>query len=166
MTSDPVRFPSLRGRSLAGSDLLIPDDLAGRRNVLLLAFWQRHQSTVDEWITALGAAGIATTPPHDEHGRAVSGRVDCVLYELPLLGGKWTPFRRFIDGGMATNIAAPDVLARTVTVYGQIGEVEAALSIPDRAEVVAVVVDGHDVTALQRGRPTRIDEIVDAALAT
>ena len=56
-----------------------------------------------------------------------------------MIGARWQPVRQFIDGGMATSIRVPSVLARTVTVYGQIGQVEDALELPDRAQVCAVV---------------------------
>jgi hypothetical protein len=146
-------FPRIRGRSLAGSDIVVPDDLAGEMNVLLLAFQQRHQSTVDRWIDAVVQAGADPSPPHDAEGRAVPGSVPSVVYEIPLLGAKWIPFRGFIDGGMASGIRVPEVLARTVTAYGQIGPVEAALGLRDRHQVVAVVLRGDEVVAMQRGQP-------------
>ena len=59
-------LPRVRGRSLAGSELDVPDDLAGQTNILLLAFKQHHQRDIDGWIDALGTAGVTTSPPHDE----------------------------------------------------------------------------------------------------
>ncbi len=160
-----MRFPTLRGRSLAGSDLVLPDDLAGVTNVLILAFQQRHQRDVDGWIAALEAAGVAGSPPHDESGKALAGQLPAVVYEIPLLGRKWQAVRGFIDGGMASGIRVPAVLSRTVTVYGQIGEVETALSLPDRNQVYAVVERAGDVLALAAGWPADVDPIVTAALA-
>lgn len=159
-----MRFPPIRGRSLAGTDILIPDDLAGRRNVVLLAFQQRHQGCVDRWIDAVVAAGAQPSPPHDAKGRAVPGRVPVAVYEVPLLGGKWLPFRGFIDGGMTAGIRVPEVLARTITAYGQIGPVEKALGLPDRQQVVAVVLRGDEVLALQRGEPEDPQPVLDALL--
>lgn len=158
-----MRFPRVRGRSLAGSELDVPDGLAGDTNILLLAFQQRHQRDIDGWIDALGNAGITTNPPHDEKGRATAERIPLVLYEVPMLGGRWQPMRGFIDGGMATSIKVPAVLSRTVTVYGQIGEVETALQLPDRRHVYAVVERASDVLAIEQGWPGNVEAIVAAA---
>jgi hypothetical protein len=158
-----MRMPTLEGRSLAGSDLRIPDELAGDTNILLLAFQQRHQRDIDAWIEALGAAGIATSPPHDAKGRATSGRLPVVLYEIPLIGARWQPFRGFIDGGMSSSIRVPEILARTVTVYGQIGEVESALQLPDRGQVYAVVERAHEVLSIHAGWPGDVEAVVTAA---
>ncbi len=160
-----VLFPDIAGRSLAGAALQIPDDLAGQTNVLLLAFQQRQQRDIDGLIDALGQRGIDTSPPHDTQGLPTGERVEVVLYEIPLLGAKWQPFRSFIDGGMASNIGVPAVLARTVTAYGQIGAVERSLNLPSRDQVYAVVVRGRDVLAVQPGWPGDVDAIVTAAFA-
>lgn len=158
-------FPDIDGRSLAGAELAIPSGLAGRTNILLLAFQQRHQRDIDAWIDALGERGIDTSPPHDAKGRPTGERVPVVLYEIPLLGAKWQPFRGFIDGGMASGIGIPAVLARTVTAYGQIGPVERSLHLPSRGQVYAVVVRDHRVLALEPGWPGNVDAVMDAALA-
>lgn len=157
-----MRFPELSGRSLAGRNLRIPGDLAGETNVLLLAFRQRQQRDIDHWITALGAVGVATSPPHDEGGLPILGRLAAVLYELPLLGARWLAARAFIDGGMASNIADPAVLARTVTVYGQIGAVERALHLPTRDQVYAVVEREGAVAHISAGWPGDVAGVVAA----
>lgn len=159
-----VHFPRVRGRSLAGSELDVPDDLAGETNILLLAFKQHHQRDIDGWIDALGNAGVSTSPPHDERGRALDADVPLVLYEIPMIGARWQPVRGFIDGGMASSIRVPSVLARTVTVYGQIGQVEDALGLPDRAQVYAVVERAGRVLAIERGWPGDVEAIVTAAM--
>jgi hypothetical protein len=160
-----VIFPDIDGRSLAGADLAIPSGLAGHTNILLLAFQQRQQRDIDAWIDALGKRDIPTSPPHDATGRPTGDRVPVVLYEIPMLGAKWQPFRGFIDGGMASGIGVPSVLARTVTAYGQIGPVERSLRLTSRAQVYAVVVRDHQVLALEPGWPGNVDAIVAAALA-
>ncbi len=158
-------FPDIAGRSLAGASLQIPSDLAGQTNILLLAFQQRQQRDIDGLIDALGQRGIDTSPPHDAQGLPTGERVQVVLYEIPLLGAKWQPLRSFIDGGMASNIRVPAVLARTVTAYGQIGPVERNLNLPNRDQVYAVVVRGYDVLTVEPGWPSEVDAIVTAAFA-
>lgn len=136
-------FPSITGTTLNGAHMRIPEDLPDPC-VLLLAFRQGQQSDIDAWITTLEAAGIDA------------------LFELPMLGAKWRPFRAVIDGGMASNIADEVVRDRTITVYGQIGPVEQALALPNRAQVYAVVVVDGQVRCIQAGVPDDAQDIVAA----
>jgi hypothetical protein len=112
-------FPRLHGRRLDGVVVRLPDDLPAP-SLVVLAFHQRHQRDVDGW--------LARVPPG----------VPC--FEVPLLGARWTPARPLIDGGMARGIGDPVVLARTVTVYGQVGDVRRAFGLDGTDDVVAAVV--------------------------
>ncbi len=114
---------------------MIPDDLPGADHVLLLAFQQWQQRDIDAWIAALSDLGVQS------------------IYEVPMLGARWQPFRRVIDGGMSASIRDSDVLQHTITVYGQIGPVENALSLPTRDQVYAVVVRRGEVSHVEAGRP-------------
>lgn len=66
---------------------------------------------------------------------------------------------------MATSIRAPEVLARTLAVYGQTGVVESALDVPDREHVIAVVERRRKVLAMQRGWHGHVADIAAAALS-
>lgn len=136
-------FPSITGTSLNGTRVRIPQDLPDPC-VLLLAFKQGQQSDIDTWIATLEQAGVD------------------VLFELPMLGAKWRPFRAVIDGGMASNITDQVVRDRTITVYGQIGPVEQALGLQNRDQVYAVVVSGGHVRCIQAGPGHAPDEVVAA----
>jgi hypothetical protein len=142
------------GKALDGAEVVVPEECAGDTNVLLLAFQQRQQRDIDQWIAALGEAGVATSP-------LTPGPV--VLYELPLLGARWQPFRQVIDGGMAANIRVPEVLARTVTVYGQTGAIERALDLPTRDRVYAVVERDGEVLHIEPGWPADVGAVMQAA---
>jgi hypothetical protein len=107
----PVRLARLRGRALDGTPVLLPDELPGERTLVIVAFRQRHQRDVDRWIGLAVELGVPASP----FGRTLPMRTAVV--EVPLLGRRWLPARRFIDGGMATGIADPLVLARTITAY-------------------------------------------------
>lgn len=87
------------------------------------------------------------------------GDESCVI-EIPVIGTQWRLGRRFIDGGMATTIGVPRVLARTITVYTDVGAFQRSLQIASSADVIAMVVarDGG-VLARADGEPT------DAGLA-
>jgi hypothetical protein len=128
------RFPDLDGRRLDGLAMRLPADLPATA-LLLVAFHQWHQRDVDAWLARV-PAGVPA-------------------FEVPMLGGRWLPARRFIDGGMARSIADEVVLARTVTVYGQVGVVRDAFELADTELVVAAVVtpDGA-VLAEALGPPT------------
>jgi hypothetical protein len=104
------RFPDLDGRRLDGRAMRLPADLPATA-LLLVAFHQWHQRDVDAWLARV-PAGVPA-------------------FEVPMLGGRWLPARRFIDGGMARSIADEVVLARTVTVYGQVGVVRDAFELAD-----------------------------------
>ena len=144
-----VEFPRVRGRSLAGLDVTLPEDLPAARTLVLLAFQQRQQGCVDRWIARAESEGIPGSPldvgPSDE---------TCVL-EVPVLSTRWKLGRGFIDGGMASSIRVPRVLARAITVYTDVGALQRVLEIPDSNAVQAcVVTPAGDVLARVPGEPT------------
>jgi hypothetical protein len=108
----PLRLAPLTCRSLAGTRARLPRDLPGVRTLVLLAYRQRHQADVDRWIALAVALGVPATP------RGAPEPLATAVVEVPFLAGGWRPVRRVIDGGMATGVADPDVLARTFTAYG------------------------------------------------
>jgi hypothetical protein len=121
-------FPQVVGRDLHGVELRLPQDLPARKTIAVIAFRQWQQRQVDEWISALVGAGIPGTPRGADD-------LDRVVIEIPVLPGRFSPVRRFIDGGMATSIRDPDVLARTVTVYGSVDRFCEPLGIERRDDV-------------------------------
>jgi hypothetical protein len=109
--SPPVRLAPVRGRTLDGTSCRLPDELPGERTLVVIAFRQRHQREVDAWIDLAVDLGVPASP------LGATLPMSTAVIEVPLLGRRWLPARRFIDGGMATGIADPLVLARTVTAY-------------------------------------------------
>ena len=128
-----MRFPDLDGVSLLGEAKHLPADLPADPTLVLLAFRQRQQAQVDRWIARAAEAPVV---------------------EIPCLGRQWRPMRRFIDGGMASSIGDPVVLARTITVYGGVGALLRAIGADGPAEVQARVVrrDG-EILAAASGEP-------------
>lgn len=147
-TSAPGGFPSVAGRTLLGDDAVLPGDLPGERTLVLLAFQQWQQGRVDRWIARAVEAGVPPTP------RGQAQPMSVALVEVPALSSQWRPVRRFIDGGMSRGIGDPDVLARTITVYTDVGALQRALAIPNGDDVWALVVtrDG-EVHARTYGEP-------------
>lgn len=136
-----VRFAPLRTRALDGTPRDLPGDLPAERTLVLLAYRQRHQRDVDEWIALAVAIGVPATP------RGATGPLTTAVVEVPFLARVWWPARRLIDGGMAQGIADPDVLARTFTAYGMPSRHRAACGLDGRSgrgaggtEVEALVV--------------------------
>ena len=144
-----MEFPRVDGRSLAGSDIALPADLPAPRTLALLAFQQRHQGCVDRWIARAEAAGVPGSPVD-----MTAADETCVV-EIPVLSTRWKLGRGFIDGGMASSIKIPRVLARTITVYTDVSAFQKLLGIPGSEDVQACVVtpEGH-VLARVPGEPT------------
>ena len=145
-----VLFPRVDGRSLDGVDVPLPMGLPAQRTLCLVAFRQWHQGCVDRWIAHIEAAGVPGSPMDLKPGD------DSCVVEIPVIGTQWRLGRRFIDGGMATSIGVPRVLARTITVYTDVGTFQRSLGIAGSADVVAMVVarDG-EVLARADGEPTQ-----------
>ena len=149
MTTAPLQFPPLRGRALDGTATTVPDDLVGERNLVVLAFRQWQQRLVDGWLDwAVEELGVPRGPQPGP----------CAVYEVPMLGVQWRPGRRFIDGGMASAIRDPEILARTITVYTHVGPAAGRLGIDSLETVHAFVVtpDGA-VLAHQSGDCQLVD---------
>jgi hypothetical protein len=148
MTADAggaaARFPTVTGRSLLGEELSLPRDLPGERTLAVVAFRQWHQARVDRWIARAVADGVPPTP------RGLTGVLPTAVVELPVLATGWRPVRRFIDGGMTSGIGDPDVLARTITIYTDVGGFQRSLGIRGGEEVHALVLT-RDGTIVARG---------------
>ena len=134
-------FPAVEARSLDGRRLMLPSELGGERNLLAVAFRRNHQGDVDSWLEDFAAAEAA-----DPALRS---------YEIPVISRRWSPARGFIDGGMAAAIRDPEVLARTLTVYGDVSRVSDALGLPDRSQIAVVLCDRDGVVEwLRQGSRT------------
>ena len=153
-----ARFPAVTGRTLLGTELALPRDFPAERTLAVVAFRQWHQARVDRWIARAVADGVPPTP------RGQTGALPVAVVELPVLATAWRPVRRFIDGGMTSGIGDPDVLARTITIYTDVGRFQRSLAIPDSDEVHALVVT-RDGTILARGSGDPQDRDWDDILA-
>lgn len=130
-----TRFPALTGRDLEGKEVIIPRDLPGEAQLLMVAFQRRHQLQVDSWSGVL-ADLVATYP-----GLGV--------WEIPTLSSGYRPFRAFIDGGMRAGIADPHTRRHTLTVYTSLRDVQRRLGLADFEDIRASTFS--TVTAGSRG---------------
>lgn len=106
--------------TLAGRKLSVPGDLS-RPTLLVFAYQQRQQRDVDTWLAA------------------VAGQ-DVDVLEVPVLGRRWRPARRFIDGGMASNMDQP-TREQTMCVYTDVDRFRRDVLGVTSREVLAVLVD-------------------------
>ncbi len=144
-----MEFPRVEGRSLAGAEIILPADLPAARTLALVAFQQRHQGCVDRWIARAEGNGVPGSPVD-----MAPGDQTCVI-EIPVLSTRWKVGRGFIDGGMASSIRIPRVLARTITVYTNVSAFQKLLGIPGSDDVQAcVVTPAGEVLARVPGEPT------------
>ena len=105
-------FPKLTAANLQKKTLSLPEDFAGERNLLLIAFQRKQQKNVDTWLREMKR--FESTP-------------DFHYYELPTLG-KLNPIARwFINRGMRSGIPDPEARARTITLYLDKAEFKKAL---------------------------------------
>lgn len=72
-------FPTVQGTNVAGESYIIPFELEGEFNLLLLGFEPSHQYLLNTWVSALDSLEskyprfryyeLATLPNYDEHER-------------------------------------------------------------------------------------------------
>jgi hypothetical protein len=122
-----LRFPRLAARDLEGRARSLPDDFAGTSNLVVVAFRREQQTMVDSWI-----AWFETVAARHPGARC---------YEVPVLATRWSPARRFIDGGMAQAVRESEARRRTLTVYTDVRRVTDALAIDDTGTVTVLLVD-------------------------
>ncbi|MFN7672298.1 MAG: hypothetical protein ACK5S5_17785 [Planctomycetota bacterium] len=98
-TGEP--FPSVRGTSLDGPEVALPDVGKGAPLLLLIGYQQNTQFDLDRWLLGLSEAGVKVR-----------------AYEVPTLPGLMPGLASgFIDGGMRRGIPKED-WGGVVTVYG------------------------------------------------
>ena len=120
-------FPTVTGSNLERRRLILPADLDGDLNLLVLAFWQRHQALVDTWMP------LAKDLEERHPGFA--------MYELPVIQSRNRVSQWFIDSGMRAGIPDRQVRERTITLYLDKPPFLEALDITDDGTIHSMVVD-------------------------
>lgn len=158
---DQPGLAPVAGRALNGTPIDLPSGLPGRRTVVVLAFRQRQQRDVDLWIDLAVELGVPPTP------LGLERPLETAVIEVPVLGRRYRTARRLIDGGMATGIGDPAVLARTITVYTDVAAFRRACGVPTEEEVTVFLADRAGSVHWHRtGLPARDDRVsLAAALA-
>ena len=93
----------MTGSNLNKEEKVIPRDLDGELNVVIVAYQQWHQRLVNSWVPLLQE--FEAKYPDFEY------------YELPTIRRMNFVYRRFIDGGMRAGIPSTETRCRTITLY-------------------------------------------------
>lgn len=122
------RLPTVTGRSLAGAEVRLPDDLRASATVLLVAYRRGAQADVDRWASLL-----------DREAPEVG------WYEVPTISSPlWRPLAGWIDAGMRGGVPR-DRWTRVVTLYRDAPAVERFLGDPGGLATQVVVLDREGV---------------------
>ena len=117
-------FPSVKGSSLAGKEVAIPTDLAGKPALLFVGYEQMTQFDIDRWLLALQASGVSVP-----------------AYELPTIPGLVPGlFAGRIDAGMRSGIPSEE-WASVITIYGDASKVAEFLGNENRLPARVVLLD-------------------------
>lgn len=120
-------FPRAVGSNLEGREFVLPFDLEGKLNVVVIAFKREQQADVDSWMPFLGKTE-ATHP-------------GLRVYELPTLARGYRLMQSFIDGGMRRGIPDVAVRAATITLYLDKAPFKRALRISDEGRIHLLLID-------------------------
>ena len=130
--SRDARFPTVVGTSLAGTTVRLPDQLAGRLNLLLIAFRRGQRAQMHTWSPFLDALAVR--------------RPDVHVYEVPVLSAAYRPARPSIDGAMRDAVSDPTARERTITLYLDEVAFRAALAVPGDDQIHLRLVDRSGAT--------------------
>lgn len=122
-----MKFPVLRASNLHRNKLTLPYDLKGDLNIVLVPFYQWHQSVVDTWI-----------PFVRQIEKDFAG---VYYYELPTIR-KMNPIAQtFINEGMRAGI--PDSISRerTITLYLDKRSFRNALNLQAEDDIYSLLID-------------------------
>lgn len=114
-------FPVVNGSNLLGTDTIIPTNLAGELNVVIIAFQRWHQDLVDSWVPFLDQ--MSERNPEIDY------------YELPTIRRMNWLYRTMLDGGMKAGIPNPETRRRTITLYLEKKSFREDLGIPDESDI-------------------------------
>lgn len=110
------KFPTMSGNNLNREEVTVPNDVNNKPLLVILAFQQYHQKTVDDII------------------RQVESEIDnetINIIETPILAGSSKLFQAYLDGIMRGGIPDYDIRARTITIYGDKENILNTLNISD-----------------------------------
>jgi hypothetical protein len=120
-------FPSLKGMNLEGDDFLLPQDLAGELNIVVIAFKRKQQDDVNTWLEALA--------------NYVSKTEDLELYELPTMKKFNILMRLNINNGMRYGIASKESRENTISLYIDKASFKSRLEIANEDNIQTLLIN-------------------------
>lgn len=124
---DDVHFPVVSGFNLLRQELEFPRDFGGKLNLVIVAFKQHQQLTVNTWIPFV---------------QEVEGTFPgFIYYELPTIYKMSGISRTFINEGMRAGIPDQTARERTVTLYLDKESFKSALDISNENDIHLFLVE-------------------------
>jgi hypothetical protein len=143
-------LPTIRGRTLGGRDVKLPDDAHGLAAMLVLGFAYDARFDVEDWVQA--------------YEERFGSRAGLVVYELPMISNLYRPVAAPIEAGMrqGTPLGFRD---RVVTVYGWPDRMREALGADRRADTWVIALDRDGTVLYEYGGPFDEDRFGELASA-
>jgi hypothetical protein len=124
---DDIHFPVVSGFNLNRQELELPRDFGGELNLVIVAFKQHQQLTVNTWIP---------------FAQEIEGRFPgFIYYELPTIYEMPGISRTFINEGMRAGIPDQTARERTITLYLDKEGFKSALDIPNENDIYLLLVE-------------------------
>ncbi|MHB1021450.1 MAG: hypothetical protein ACYC46_10575 [Acidobacteriaceae bacterium] len=124
---ESAAFPALQATNLARQPMQLPQDFAGKRNLLLIAFTREQQRDVDSWIPA--ARKLEQQYPELRY------------YELPTLARNNPLFRWWVNSAMRSGIPEEQARERTITLYLDKKNFRRKLGIANEKQISVLLID-------------------------
>ena len=132
-----MTFPTVSGSNLQRAKLTLPQDFAGKYNLLFIAFQQWHQDEVNTWIPLAESCEVRFP--------------GLVYYELPTIRSLNAFSKFFINEGMRAGIPNAKSRERTITLYLEKDDFRTALDLQDEEHIFALLID-HQGNEFWRAR--------------
>ena len=118
-----MNFPEIEGSNLEGRKYILPQDLNGKLNVVIMPFLREQQETVDQWVFFLV--------------ELVQKQPELRFYEIPTLQARDKYFQMAVDEAMRAGIPDKSARERTITIYTNREEFLPKLSV-DGLEIIQI----------------------------
>ena len=120
-------FPSVRGRNLNRKKIKLPEELKGKMNLLLLAFFQNQQKTIDSWLN------FAVELEEKFNGLQ--------YYEIPVIYKMNILNQLLLNESMRASIKEKKIREKTITLYLEKSKFLDALKFDDENDTYTILID-------------------------
>ena len=120
-------FPSVRGRNLNRKKIKLPEELKGKMNLLLLAFFQNQQKTIDSWLN------FASELEEKFNGLQ--------YYEIPIIYKMNILNQLLLNESMRASIKEKKIREKTITLYLEKSKFLDALKFDDENDTYTILID-------------------------